>query len=205
MKRSARDFDTISREVFAPIYPVIAERLLSWSGVREGICLDIGSGTGMLAIALAERSDLSILAMDLDYEMAEIATRRFSEASLSGRITPLLGDVHRMPLRDESVNLTVSRGSLYFWSDRPRAFAEVERVLAAGGIAYLGGSFGTAILRDAIFLEMRRRNPHWDEDVARRSSTATEEQLLAELEKSGVELFRIIKEEAGMWVEIRRL
>lgn len=202
MKRSARDFDTISREVFAPIYPVIAERLLSWSGIREGCCLDIGSGTGMLALALAEQSDLSIIALDADPEMAKIATHRFSP--LSGRIASLLGDVHRIPLRNGSIALAVSRGSIYFWKDRIRAFAEVERVLAAGGVAYLGGSFGTAALRDAIFAEMRRRNPHWDEDVSRRSGTATPDQLLAELEMSGVERFRIRKEEAGVWVEIRK-
>jgi SAM-dependent methyltransferase len=199
MKRSAEGFARIAREVFAPVYPIIAGQALAWSGVREGFALDIGSGPGLLSVALAEKSNLTIIALDTDPAMARIA----KEAACS-RVIPVIGDVHCMPLRDGTVSLAVSRGSIYFWEDRSKAFREIERVLRPGGVAFVGGSFGTPALREEIFSEMRRRNPNWDNDVARRNGGATPDTLRAELAVSGVTHGRVRKEEEGLWVEIRK-
>ncbi|BBL69301.1 class I SAM-dependent methyltransferase [Methanoculleus chikugoensis] len=202
MKKSAEGFARVAREVFAPIYPVVAEQALAWSGIRDGIALDLGSGPGLLSVALAEKSNLSVVALDADPAMSRIA--RTTAAGSAGRVIPVTGDVHCMPIRDNTVSLIVSRGSIYFWEDRPRAFLEIERVLRPGGVAYVGGSFGTPELRETIFNEMRRRNPNWDSDVARRSGQATPETLRKELAESGVAHARLREEEEGMWVEIRK-
>lgn len=202
MKKSAEGFARIAREVFAPIYPVIAEQVLAWSGIRDGLCLDLGSGPGLLSVALAEKSDLTVIALDADPAMARIAQE--TAAGRTDRVAPVTGDVHRMPVRDDTASLIVSRGSLFFWEDRVQAFREIERVLRPGGVAFVGGSFGTAALRDRIFAQMRRRNPNWDRDVARRSGEATHDQLRRELAASAVACSRIREEEAGFWVEIRK-
>ena len=202
MKKSAEGFARIAREVFAPIYPVIAEQVLAWSGIRDGLCLDLGSGPGLLSVALAEKSNLAVIALDADPAMARIAQE--TAAGRTDRVAPVIGDVHRMPVRDDTASLIVSRGSLFFWEDRVRAFREIERVLRPGGVAFVGGSFGTAALRDTIFAQMRRRNPNWDRDVARRSGQATPHQLRRELAASAVACSRIREEEAGFWVEIRK-
>ncbi|MBP8676369.1 MAG: class I SAM-dependent methyltransferase [Methanoculleus sp.] len=202
MKKSAEGFARIAREVFAPIYPVIAEQVFAWSGIRDGLCLDLGSGPGLLSVALAEKSDLTVIALDADPAMARIAQE--TAAGRTDRVAPVIGDVHRMPVRDDTASLIVSRGSLFFWEDRVQAFREIERVLRPGGVAFVGGSFGTAALRDTIFAQMRRRNPNWDRDVARRSGQATPDQLRRELAASAVACSRIREEEAGFWVEIRK-
>ncbi len=202
MKKSAEGFARIAREVFAPIYPVIAEQVLAWSGIRDGLCLDLGSGPGLLSVALAEKSDLTVIALDADPAMARIAQE--TAAGRTDRVAPVIGDVHRMPVRDDTASLIVSRGSLFFWEDRVQAFREIERVLRPGGVAFVGGSFGTAALRDRIFAQMRRRNPNWDRDVARRSGQATHDQLRRELAASAVACSRIREEEAGFWVEIQK-
>ncbi|MBT0732908.1 class I SAM-dependent methyltransferase [Methanoculleus bourgensis] len=202
MKKSAEGFTRIAREVFAPIYPVIAEQVLAWSGIRDGLALDLGSGPGLLSVALAEKSDLSVIALDAEPAMARIAQETAAERT--GRVAPVIGDVHCMPVRDNTASLIVSRGSIFFWEDRVQAFREIERVLRPGGVAFVGGSFGTAELRDNIFAEMRRRNPNWDRDVARRSGQATPDLLRRELAASAVAGSRIREEEAGFWVEIRK-
>lgn len=204
MKKSAEGFTRIAREVFAPIYPVIAEQVLAWSGIRDGICMDLGSGPGLLSAALAEKSGLSVIALDADPAMARFARETADGHGCADRITPVTGDVHRMPVKGDTASLVVSRGSIYFWEDRVRAFREIERVLRPGGVAFVGGSFGTAALRETIFARMRRRNPDWDRDIARRSGWATIETLRRELTASGVALSGIREEEAGMWVEIRK-
>ena len=202
MKKSAEGFARIAREVFAPTYPVIAEQAFAWSGIHEGVALDIGSGPGHLAAALAERSSLAVIALDTDPAMARIA--RETAGATPGRVNPVTGDVHCMPIRDNTVSLIVSRGSIYFWEDRPKAFCEIERILRPGGVAFVGGSFGTPELRKAIFIQMRRQNPNWGSDVAERSGRATQDLLRRELVQSGVAHSRIREEEEGMWVEIKK-
>ncbi|MDK2863085.1 MAG: hypothetical protein PWQ46_795, partial [Methanomicrobiaceae archaeon] len=137
MKKSAEGFARIAREVFAPIYPVIAEQVLAWSGIRDGLCLDLGSGPGLLSVALAEKSDLTVIALDADPAMARIAQE--TAAGRTDRVAPVNGDVHSMPVRDDTASLIVSRGSLFFWEDRVQAFREIERVLRPGGVAFVGG------------------------------------------------------------------
>jgi ubiquinone/menaquinone biosynthesis C-methylase UbiE len=202
MTKSAEGFARVAREVFAPIYPVIAEQALAWSGIRDGIALDLGSGPGLLSLALAEKSSLAVIALDADPAMSRIAQKTAAESA--GRVIPVTGDVHCMPIRDNTISLIVSRGSIYFWEDRPRAFREIERILRPGGVGLIGGSFGTPALRESIFAEMRRRNPNWDRDVARRSGRATTDTLRRELAESGVAHSRIREEEEGMWVEIKK-
>ncbi len=202
MTKSGDGFSRIAREVFAPIYPVIAEQVLAWSGIRSGFCLDLGSGPGLLSVALVEKSSLSVIALDAAPAMARIAHE--SAAGYPDRVIPITGDVHCMPIRDNVVSLIVSRGSIYFWHDLPQAFSEIERVLRPGGVAFVGGSFGTPALRETIFAEMRRRNPDWDRDIARRSGRASPAMLRRELARSGVAHSRVREEKEGMWVEIRK-
>ena len=202
MTKSAEGFARIAREVFAPVYPVIAEQVLAWSGIQRGLALDIWSGPGFFAAALVEKSELSVIALDTDPAMARIAQK--TAAGYRDRMIPVIGDVHCMPIRDGAVSLIASSGSIYFWEDRPQAFREIERVLRPGGAAFVGGSFGTAALRNDIFREMRLRNPDWDRDVARRSGGATPDLLRRELVASGVAHSSVREEEAGLWVEIRK-
>lgn len=48
MKMDPHEFDRIARGVFAPVYPVIAAQILDRTGIRKGVCLDIGCGGGYL-------------------------------------------------------------------------------------------------------------------------------------------------------------
>ncbi len=53
MKVNVTQFDQIAREIFAPIYPVIAEQIVRKTGITAGQCLDVGCG-GYLGMALAK-------------------------------------------------------------------------------------------------------------------------------------------------------
>jgi ubiquinone/menaquinone biosynthesis C-methylase UbiE len=204
MPRDAAGFDRIATQIFAPLYPVVARRLLSWAGTDEGLCVDLGAGPGLLGIAVAEHSQMEVLALDCDPEILSFAGRHIKEAGLSERVMPLLGDVHTLPFCDNTVDLFVSRGSIFFWEDHPQAFSEIFRALAPGGAAYLGGSFGTPAIKEEIFAEMRRKNPHWDKDVARRSGWARPAALTAALSSAGLHDAQIKEEETGFWVEIKK-
>lgn len=204
MSPDPKEFDWITKTIFFPIYPIIARRMLEWSGVHHGICIDIGAGPGSLGRAIAQERPLVVYALDSDPAMLRIACHNALSLHLQERYVPVCGDVCSLPFHDNSAHLIVSRGSIYFWRDRPRAFREIERVLCPGGVAYVGGGFGTAQLRDRIFAKMRSINPEWDARVRERSSRATPGILCEELGCSGVLRWALKREETGLWVEIKK-
>lgn len=146
--------EKIMKGVFAKIYPVIAEDLLGRCGIRSGLCLDLGGGPGMLAVRLAEISDLQVIVVDPVPECIELAEENAAEYGQCGQVSAQLGQAEKLDFADGSVDLVVSRGSVYFWNDQAAGFREIHRVLRPGGWAFIGGGFGNAELRDEILATM---------------------------------------------------
>ena len=109
-----------------------------------------------------------MILFDESQDMLNLAQGYIRQNGLEARMKTLLGDVHDIPLADESVNLAVSRGSMFFWNDRVKAFREIYRVLAAGGAAVIGGGFGNLNLLREIEEKMLKRNPQWKEERQQR-------------------------------------
>ncbi len=202
-REGAQRMDRVAKTTFAPVYPVIAEQILDRCGISRGRCLDVGSGPGSLGIALARASDLAVTLLDSSPEMLETAEGNIREAGLSGRLSLLRGDVHAIPLPAGSVDLVVSRGSVFFWEDLARAFSEIYRVLAPGGKTYVGGGFGNAELSDSIAAAMAKKNPDWKafrdknlgpDNQARIAKVATDRGLP----------HQIISDDSGFWVMIEK-
>ncbi|HEY5555342.1 hypothetical protein [Acetobacterium sp.] len=67
MQTKATEFDQISRNVFYPIYPVIAQQILeAGNGISEGDCLDVGSGPGYVGLSIAEQTKMKVCLYDMD-------------------------------------------------------------------------------------------------------------------------------------------
>ena len=208
MKIDAQQFDRIARSVFAPVYPLIAEQIIARTGVRQGLCLDIGCGGGYLGAALGRISDLFVRFFDQSAEMLAIAERTIVENGLEQRAATLQGIVTDIGLKDDVVDLAVSRGSVFFWTDLPRALAEIYRVLARGGWAYIGGGFGSRQLREDIERQMAARRAAgepFSQKVRRNLGSETNVRFLAALEEAGITSFSIVDDEdVGLWMVIRK-
>lgn len=65
-RKGAVQMNEIAQTIFAPIYPVIARQALDITRINRGLCLDIGSGPAMLAIAVARKApDLNVVWLPL--------------------------------------------------------------------------------------------------------------------------------------------
>ena len=199
-----KDFDEIVRNVFAPIYPVITQQIVERTNIKEGICIDLGTGTGALARAIAKITNLKVYALDISNDMLKLTEKYIKEEGLEGKIIPILGDVHNMPFKDNFADLIISRGSMFFWNDKIKAFKEIYRVLKPDGMAYIGGGFGNRELREKIFAEMRRRNPNWDNEVKSRMKNHNKEILEDILNKAGILNYNIIDDDSGLWILIKK-
>lgn len=198
-----QSFDRIVREVFAPIYPTIAEQIKERTKITSGKCLDAGCGTGALGRAMARISDLEILFFDQSDEMLSLARGYANDESLSDRSTFIQGDIHAIDLEDESIELVISRGSSPFWDDWHQAYSEILRVLKSGGMAYIGGGFGNRELRDIIVATMSENNPDWRNSFKDRIGPEREALplIMAKLRPMS---FTIIDDESGFWAFITK-
>lgn len=209
MKRppvSPRRMDVTARLVFKKVYPFLAQHIVSKYGITKGWCLDAGSGPASLAIALAGITDFKIIALDIEPEMAEIATANIAEAGFGRRILPVTSDVHNIPFRDSHFDLIVSRGSVFFWEDRPAALRELYRVLKPGGVIYCGGGMGSEEIRHEaervimtydLFEDVRQS---WHEKTGK-TKADNESALERDLTESGLP-GRVLRECSGIWLEI---
>jgi ubiquinone/menaquinone biosynthesis C-methylase UbiE len=202
----ARQYDTFASTDFARIYPVIADQILGRTGVTSGTCLDIGSGPAPLALALATLSDLTITALDSSPEMFELAQKNIRLRGMEKRIVPLTGDVHAIPAPDASFNLVVSRGSYHFWDDLVVAFSEIRRILKPGGIAYIGGGYGSSRIRDEVLAHRKERGIVDDADhpVRTRFRKFKAGEIEESIQKAGITDYRIISDDSGFWIVIRK-
>lgn len=97
--------------------------------------LDVATGTGDLAIALARRIDgATVTGADLSEGMIEIGREKVDKAGLSSRITLEATDCMNLPMDDETFDcVTVAYGVRNF-EDLRRGYAEMARVLRPGGM-----------------------------------------------------------------------
>lgn len=204
MEIDVNKFDAVAREVFAPVYPVIAEQIRERTGITEGICLDVGCGGGYLGIALAKITDLYVYLLDKSREMLAIAEQNITRCGLRERMTTLIGDAQSIPFEDNSVDLVVSRGSVFFWENLEKAFKEIHRVLAPSGIAYIGGGFGTSELKKEITSKMEKRDQQWRKRIEKIKGEQAVCSLQKALQLAGIMTFSTLKEEAGLWMIIRK-
>ena len=101
--------------------------------VREGDLggrriLDIGCGTGRVAAVLAERYTATVSGIDPSPEMLEIARRRAPEGVVALR----RGAAESIPFPGRSFERALMQLVVHL-VDRPRALAEIHRVLVSGG------------------------------------------------------------------------
>jgi outer membrane protein assembly factor BamB len=117
-------------------------------GVTQGFCLDLGSGDGSLAFDLASQTDLFIIAVEPDPELAAMARRNLSRAGIYGsRVIVLNRDPADSGLPIYFANLIVSNRSITKGNAAfPRI--EAERMLRPyGGVLCVGkpGSMETYV------------------------------------------------------------
>ncbi len=171
-------------------YETVARDVADFAAGAEGIWVDLGCGEGGVGLALARRCQAFVLFVDPDSAALREALESGREAGFARRIGALAGCAEQMPLASESVDLVVSRGSIFFWRDPIQGVREVYRILRPGGRAMIGGGLGSAYPKWARKEFMRRRR----ESIAREGPQA----LARFEEKRSPKTFRHIATEAGL-------
>jgi SAM-dependent methyltransferase len=155
--RTAADY-----ERFRPGFPgSFFDKLVTdgWIGAGQR-ALDLGTGTGTLAIGFAE-SGLEVIGLDIAPELLDVAQHAADGRGLQVRF--VRGRAEATGAADATFHI-VSAGQCWWWFDSDAAFREVNRVLVPGGrlviasFSYLPLKGNVAGRTEDLILE---HNPDW--------------------------------------------
>src|SRR4030042_1117371 len=101
----------------------------------KGTILDLGSGTGYLAIEIARKAlGLQVCGIDLSRRMVKIA-RRHAKGVDNAQF--VFGNAAKLPFKDNSIDLVVSTGASHHWKMPRLVFEECYRILKHGQEAWI--------------------------------------------------------------------
>ena len=102
--------------------------------ITSGKMLDIGCGTGLLAIEFAKNlSGVEIIGLDLSDVALEVGRDNVQKSEVIERISFKKGDAEDIPFEDNAFNLVISSNTLHLILNPIKMFNEIHRVLKPKG------------------------------------------------------------------------
>lgn len=99
---------------------------------KEDIILEIATGTGNIALKIAEKAD-KIVAVDFSDNMIEIAKEKAKKRSISN-VKFQIQDAYNLEFESNSFDVVVISNALHIMTDPDKALLEIRRVLRPTGI-----------------------------------------------------------------------
>jgi SAM-dependent methyltransferase len=145
-------------------YLCVVEDMLKFCRPTRGFWIDLGAGEGQVAIPLIEKTSNPATMLDPNAEAMAKGLEAAREKGLEDKLFAVVGVAEDMPFLDNSADLIVSRGSIFFWNDPVKGLKEVYRVLRPGGKAMIGGGHGSGYPKEATdrLIEDRKKKMEGD-------------------------------------------
>ena len=155
-------YDNGAKYYIMPEYKYFVMKILR-KGIRSGKVLDIGTGSGRLAIELAKVKDchFDIVALDISANMIRKAKENAKRSEVENKIRFLVSTAAALPFADNSFDLVISYASLHHWLKPVTVFDEVARVTQKTGYAIIRDNkrvYQNPVWRALIWLVSRLMN-----------------------------------------------
>ena len=177
----------------APGGPGNVAKILEGTEPQGKRILDIGSGLGGPAFEMAETHGATVVGVDLEAPLVEIANRRAEEKGLADRCSFRQVEIGPYDFfEDESFDIVVSSGALTQTEDKENIFRECHRILKPGGwISLYDWTKSDAPLSDDMY--------YWFKMEGLTFSLATLEKYKEQLENCG--FIDVTTEDATDWYQ----
>lgn len=169
-----------------------------------GVCVDVGSCDGDFGIEMAKVTDMSVYLLDKSADSLNVKAKKIESTGLKNRVKPLSGDVHNIPMKDQSVDLVVSRDSIWFWKDPIKAFKEIYRVLSPQGIAYVEGDLFTTKVDYKKNEKILKKEKGFSKKRKRTKKENVVEKFVNILLSANIKSFAVTQDDLGLWVLFKK-
>ena len=136
-----KDYENIANNIIKKIYPYLIIDLKKYykESFNNKIIVELGTGPGHVLEELLKENFKQVYGIDISLEMLLKAQKRnFSNNNLQ----LINANVESIPLKNKSIDLIISRGSIFFWKNLEPALNEIYRILKPDGFALIGGGYG---------------------------------------------------------------
>jgi len=188
-------------ELWEPVYPFLAKHIGESYGRQDGAGLEIGPFCGVIYSLLSYGVGNQFMIGSFPPEMTFFFSDHIRKKGLTGKINVIETDQSLTGIEDNSIDLIIFRGALFFPSLFRVDYQAINRVMKSAGIAIIGGGFG------------KRTPPEVIRPIAERSKAlnlmigkieVADEQIEDDITASGVALNYEIIHEGGLWVILRK-
>ncbi len=171
-------------------------------GRTYGRVLELGPFSGGISFDLAARYPaLEFTLADDNGAYLDVLNEEIGKRGLSARFEIVDASMDNPPFGDDSFDLVILRGAFFFLVDKPRILSEINRILAPGGFAFVGGGYGKGI-PNSVIEGIAEESRVLNDRLGRRR---VEISFLKDMLKAnGLENKSLITEEGGVWILITR-
>ncbi len=196
--------DSLIKELnllWEPVQPFLVRQIEELYGRQNGHILEIGPFGGLL-FALAEKKvDESFSIAAFPKAAISLCRQEARKRGLEDRVRIIESNGSLIGVSDDSVDLAIFRGALFFPTLFNVDFKAIYRVLEIGGIAFVGEGFGKYTPAE-IINQIRKRSEQLNDALGR--VRVTVESVREQLRSSRLERNCEIITDGGLWVVMRK-
>ena len=137
--------DTLIEELnllWEPIRPYLARQIEELYGRRDGHIMEIGPFSGLIFALAQKKVGQSFLIAAFPQAAIPLYRQEARKHRLEDRVRIIESDSSLIGIADDSVDLAIFRGALFFPTLFQVDFGAIYRTLRTAGIAFVGGGFG---------------------------------------------------------------
>lgn len=185
---------------------------ITWNNIepflpKRGRILDAGGGAGAWSIKMAEKSNCIVVLLDVTRDLLKTAKRKIKSKMINERIETLDADIRCVPHPDRSFDFVLCEADpLCICGDPEKAVGELSRVLKPN--RYFVAGVDSTLYRvfkalsqgsslDAVLNFLQKEMSPAEEGAPFESKSFTPNELIALLQKNGLETVRIVGKPIG--------
>jgi predicted nicotinamide N-methyase len=187
--------------LWEPIRPFLARQIEEVYGRQDGSILEIGPFSGLIFAFAMKNVGQSFLIAAFPKAAIPLYRKEARERGLEDRVRIIQTDSSLMGVSEDSIDLAIFRGALFFPKLFHVDFGAIYRTLRTGGIAFVGGGFGKHTPEEVIS-RIKKRSEQLNAAMGR--VRVTMESVRDQLRSSQLEARCEIITDGGLWVVMRK-
>jgi hypothetical protein len=187
--------------LWEPIRPYLVRQIEELYGRRDGSILEIGPFSGLIFALAQKRVGQTFLMAVFPQAAIPPYQQEARKHGLENRVRIIESDSSLIGIPDESVDLAIFRGALFFPSLFQVDFGAIYRTLRTAGIGFVGGGFGKHTPAE-IIRQIGKRSEQLNAAMGRVRITV--ESVQDQLRSSHLEETCEITTDGGLWVVMKK-